>query len=152
SERGCPLLVRVKGCCRRQVDGAAGIEERAQLARQERPTGRDETDGPRVPARIPGVLASAPAWIALAIWYGRFGTRARGRDPDPRNGCVDGCLVVLTMNGEWIATDAGDLPVVKVQASGDISPSKVMQPCAASSSECVGRCLRPRGDGEGPPG
>jgi hypothetical protein len=105
-----------------------------------------------VPARIPGVLASAPACIALAIWYGRFGTRARARDPDPRNGCVDGCLVVLTMNREWIATDAGDLPVVKVQASGDISPSKVMQPCAASSSECFGRCLRPRGDGEGPPG
>ena len=55
------------------------------------------------------------------------------------------------MNREWIATDAGDLPVVKVQASGDISPSKVMQPCAASSSECVGSAYARAAMGKGRP-
>jgi hypothetical protein len=34
---------------------------------------------------------------------------------------------VLTISREWIATDTVDLPTANFQASGDISPSKVMQ-------------------------
>src|SRR5208283_3624800 len=76
---------------------------------------------------------SVPAWIASAI-----GTRARVRDPDPPHGC----LVVLIMKPRMDRDRPGDLPVVKIQAPREISPSKVMpssRPSARHAGNSGGR-------------
>jgi hypothetical protein len=47
--------------------------------------------------------------------------------PTPAIAASMAASAVLTMSREWTGTDTSDLLTVKVQASGDISPSKVTQ-------------------------
>ena len=58
--------------------------------------------------------------------------------PSPAIGASMAASAVLTTSREWIATDEGDLPVVKIQALGDINPSKVTQLCVPSSPGLFG--------------